>query len=66
MDLYFQGMAWLNKGRNLDDVARARDFFERALALDPDNLDAALGKAAADLQVAIGYTVDDRTERLRG
>ena len=64
MDLYFQGMAWLNKGRNPDDVARARGFFERALALDPGNLDAALGKAAADFQVAIGYSVDDKTERL--
>ena len=40
MDLYFQGMSWLNKGRNPDDVAHARDFFERALALDPGNLDA--------------------------
>ncbi len=43
MDLYFQGMAWINKGRNPADIARARGFFERALALDPDNLDAALG-----------------------
>jgi TolB-like protein/class 3 adenylate cyclase len=39
MDLYFQGMAWFNKGRNPADIARARDFFERALALDPNNLD---------------------------
>ena len=40
MDLYFQGMAWFNKGRNPADIARARGFFERALALDPGNLDA--------------------------
>jgi tetratricopeptide (TPR) repeat protein len=59
MDLYFQGM-----GRNPDDVARAHGFFECALALDPGNLDAALGKAAADFQVAISYSVDDKTERL--
>ncbi len=64
MDLHFQGMAWLNKGRNPDDVARARGFFDRALALDPCNLDAALGAAAADAQLAIGYRVDDRAERL--
>jgi adenylate cyclase len=64
MDLYLQGMAWYNKGRNPADVDRARGFFERALALDPDNLDAALGKAMADFQIAVGYSVDDRFERL--
>ena len=41
-----------------------RDFFERALTLDPDNLDAAVGTAAADLQAATGYYVDDKAERL--
>ena len=40
-----------------------RGFFERALALDPDNLIAALGKAAA-IQVVVSYSVDDRTERI--
>jgi TolB-like protein/class 3 adenylate cyclase len=64
MDLYFQGMFWFNKGRNPADVERARGFFERALALDPGNLDAALGKANADFPAAIGYSVDDRFERL--
>jgi TolB-like protein/class 3 adenylate cyclase/Tfp pilus assembly protein PilF len=64
MDLYFQRMAWLNKGRNPADDARARGFFERALALDPGNLDALLGTATADYQLATGYSVDDRIERL--
>ena len=64
MDLYFQGMAWFNKGRNPADIARAREFFERALALDPDNLDAVVGRACADAQAATGYYVDDRAERL--
>jgi tetratricopeptide (TPR) repeat protein len=57
-------MAWYNKGRNPTDIDRARGFFERALALDPDNLDAALGKANADFRAAVGYSVDDRFERL--
>ena len=65
MDLYFQGMAWYNKGRNPADIDRARGFFERALALDADNLAAAVGKAAADIQVAISYSVDDKAERLK-
>ncbi|MGB7973847.1 MAG: adenylate/guanylate cyclase domain-containing protein [Roseiarcus sp.] len=64
MDLYFQGMAWYNKGRNPADGDRARGFFERALALDPGNLDAALGKLAADFLAAASYSVDDRFERL--
>jgi tetratricopeptide (TPR) repeat protein len=48
MDLYFQGLAWLNKGLIPDAVARARSFYERALSADPDNVDALIGSAAAD------------------
>ena len=40
MDLYFQGLAWFNKGVNPDHVAKARGFFDRALSADPDNVDA--------------------------
>ena len=46
MDLYFQGMAWFNKGLTPDNVAQARSFFDRALAADPDNVDALVGSAA--------------------
>ena len=35
MDLYFQGVAWFNKGPTPEHMAQARGFFERALALDP-------------------------------
>ena len=49
MDLYFQGLAWLNKGLTPDNVAQARSFFDRALAADPDNVDALIGSARADL-----------------
>ena len=49
MDLYFQGLAWLNKGATPDNVAQARSFFDRALAADPDNVDALIGSARADV-----------------
>ena len=49
MDLYFQGMAWLNKGSTPDHVAQARSFFDRALDADPDNVDALVASGRADL-----------------
>ena len=63
MDLYFRGMSWFNKGRYVENMPEARGFFERALALDPGNLDALLGTAAVDLQVVAGYQTDDRPVR---
>ena len=47
MDLYFQGLAWFNKGRIPDNVAQARRFCERALTADPRNVDALIGLAYA-------------------
>ena len=58
-DLYFQGMAWFNKGLGPDTLSRARNFFERALALDPGNLDAELGTAQVDAQLGNSYLTDD-------
>ncbi len=48
MDLYFQGLAWLNRGLIPGNVAQARDFFDRALTADHDNVDALIASAAAD------------------
>jgi TolB-like protein len=48
MDLYFQGLAWHNRGLTPDNVARARSFFDRALPADPGNVDALVGSAHAD------------------
>ena len=48
MGLYFQGLAWFNKGFSPDNVAQARGFFDRALAADPDNVEALVGSAGAD------------------
>ena len=49
MDLYFQGLAWFNKGMTPDNLAQARSFFDRALSADPDNVDALIGSARADV-----------------
>jgi TolB-like protein len=48
MDLYFQGLAFLNKGYTPDNVAQARSFFDRALTADPDNVEALVGSGRAD------------------
>jgi TolB-like protein/class 3 adenylate cyclase len=58
MDFYFQGLAWFYKGPTSENLARARGFFERALALDPGNVDAMVGAAGVDSNM--GYFTDDR------
>jgi tetratricopeptide (TPR) repeat protein len=56
MDLYFQGQAWFNKGLSLHNFTQARNFFDRALATDPDNVDALASSAWADtLASAAGF-----------
>jgi TolB-like protein/class 3 adenylate cyclase len=59
MDLYFQGMTSLNKGQAPDTLAQARSFFDRALAADPDNVDALIGSAAADFVMGASLLVAD-------
>jgi tetratricopeptide (TPR) repeat protein len=60
MDLYFQGMAWFNKGATPDNLAQARGFFDRALSADPNNVDALVGSAWADTVEGIHLFVTDR------
>ncbi len=63
MDLYFQGVQWFNKGGPAN-IERAREIFERAVALDPTNVDALVGAARTDVLVGAIYTTDHRAERL--
>src|SRR5580700_9862753 len=49
MDLFFQGLSWIHRGRTPNHIAQARSFFDRALKSDPDNVDALVGSAAADI-----------------
>jgi tetratricopeptide (TPR) repeat protein len=59
MDHYFQGMAWLNKGLTPDNVVQACSFFDRAVAADPDNVDALIGSARADVADGVNFFVAD-------
>ena len=63
-DLCFQGAAWLNMGRATETVARARGFYERALALEPGNVEALVGTAWVNIAIGTNYLSDDRIERL--
>jgi TolB-like protein/class 3 adenylate cyclase len=64
MDLYFQGRALLNKGWTPDYLARARGIFERALAMDPDNIDAMVWTAGIDWMAGTSHFADDRAQRV--
>ena len=64
MDLYFQGMAWLNKGTIPEYCAQAGGYFERALALDPNNVDALVGLANVKVLVAGVFGTDERAAYL--
>jgi TolB-like protein/class 3 adenylate cyclase len=64
IDLCFQGSAWANKGRTPEYMAQARGFFERALALEPENVEALVGTALANFAIVTGFFTDDRAEHL--
>jgi tetratricopeptide (TPR) repeat protein len=59
MELVFQGRALLNCGWTPEFLTRARASFERAMALDPKNVDAMVGTAAINLIVALSGMIDD-------
>jgi TolB-like protein/Flp pilus assembly protein TadD len=63
-DLCFQGAAWFNKGLTPDHMARARSFFEKALALESENVEALVGTARADFAIGANFFTDDRMEPL--
>jgi len=63
-DLCFQGAAWFNMGRTLENMAQARGFYGRALALEPGNVEALVGTALVDFGIGTNLLPDDRIERL--
>ena len=63
MDLYFQGMAWFNKGVTPEYMTQACGFFERALAINPRSVEALVGMARVDLSMGVFALTDDRAAR---
>jgi TolB-like protein/class 3 adenylate cyclase len=63
IDLIFQGRASFNKGQTYENLTKAHDFFERALARDPGNVDALVGAAVVDLSIGVVFLTDDRAAR---
>jgi len=64
MDLYFQGWASVNRGGTPENIAQARQFFDRALQLDPRCVEALVGAAWVRYQAASVLVSDSRNERL--
>jgi TolB-like protein/class 3 adenylate cyclase len=64
MDLYFQGIAFANRGTTPEYLRQARGFFERALALDPDCIEALVGRAGVDEATATALLTDDPAPHL--
>ena len=64
LELYFRGMSAYNKGLTPDNLSEARKLFERALALDPDNVDAIVGAALTHSASAGHHMSDDRAAEM--
>jgi TolB-like protein/Tfp pilus assembly protein PilF len=65
LDLYFRGMARWNKSWTPEHMRQARGYFERALELDPENVDALVGIAAIDTASAGHFIADDADLRFK-
>ncbi len=63
LDLYFQGEAWVNRGVTFESLSKARSFFQRALALDPANVDALAGMSQVEANFAISLSTNDKAAR---
>jgi TolB-like protein len=63
MDLVFQGSSWFNKGLTPDCMAQAHSFFEKAVALDPENVEAMVGLARVDMSLGAAVMTDDYLAR---
>jgi tetratricopeptide (TPR) repeat protein len=64
MDLYFRASALINRGSTPNYLNPAERLLDRALSLDPNNVDALTAKGWVDMDFGAGFMTDDRGARL--
>ena len=64
MDLYFQGRHSCNRGVTLENLTEARNSFERALATDPQNVDAMSWSALVETVLVAAFLKDNEPPHL--
>jgi TolB-like protein/DNA-binding winged helix-turn-helix (wHTH) protein len=65
MDLYFLGLAAYHRGDTAANLNPARAYFDRALEVDPANVDALIFRGSVDLAYALSWSTDDPLSRVR-
>jgi hypothetical protein len=65
MDLYFLGLAAFHQGYTPTNINSARAYFNRALEVDPANVDAMIYRGILDFNYAISWFSDNPLSRLR-
>jgi TolB-like protein/Tfp pilus assembly protein PilF len=64
MNLYFRARALINRGSTAEYLKPAEALLERALTLDPNNVDALAAKGWVDMDLGAGFMTDDHAVRL--
>jgi TolB-like protein/Tfp pilus assembly protein PilF len=64
MDLCFRAKALINRGSIAEYLKPADALLQRALELDPNNVDALAAKGWVDMDFGAGFMADDRPARL--
>jgi tetratricopeptide (TPR) repeat protein len=64
MDLYFRARALINRGSTAEYLKPAEALLQRALQLDPNNVDALAAQGWVDMDFGAGFMADDRAARL--
>ena len=60
IELYFQGTVWIYKGPTHENLAKASEFFERALVADQNCIEALLGSARVELGLGTTFIDENR------